>query len=622
MQLQIDKEKCENCASKNCIKECPKSLPLEAFECMHCLPEKALCKKACAYDAIEEIAEGVLAVNEKKCRGCGKCKKACQHNAMILANIHANEKARKCDLCAGKGFETSCMKACGENAIKLKEGETEIKGIEKALGWRIIYIKENGFALREDDERIISQTGGEKFYAIKNIPQLTLQEALLLKKALEEFQIKNEKKTKLFEFLKNFLKKNSIKLSEEQERYFFEILKNNISGFGILDSLLKDDELEEICLIGLGKENPLRVYHRVFGWLKTNAYFSSEETARNLINKMARESGRRLSLKTPNLNAVLPNGSRLNASIKPIAFSGINFTIRKFKTNPFTPLELLQNETVSAEILAFLWLSLQSDLSIIICGNTGSGKTSTLNALFSFIPSRERIIITEETPELVIPQEHVIKLNTCDEISMQELIIETLRMRPDRVIVGEIRNKEEVKSFVDTMLAGQGKGSFATFHAVSAQECINRLKALGVNENELNSLDLVIVQKRWDEIDLMHGTKKEVRKIVEITEYHNNALNELFSFDFKKKEWIAKNESKKVFVKLQKSFRMNEKELKEEIFRRTRLLEKLELEKFSLQEFFEFVNKFEENKTFREKTCEKKIYERKSPEEKIIKKNL
>lgn len=600
MQLILDKEKCENCSGKNCLKECPQKIELSGFNCKHCLPEKANCFNACAFGAIEEIASGVLGVNLEKCKGCGKCAKACEREGIVLVK----GKAKKCDLCADREFEMQCVKVCAEKAIEVKEGIVEVRGVERALGWRVFYITGGGGILREDEDRKIHFVGKEKFYSLKGVPQFTLQEALLLKKALGEFQVKDEKKKNLFGFFQKFLERKGIELNELQEKYFLDVLKSCIKGFGVLDYFLKDDELEEVCLIGLGKEKPLRVYHRTFGWLKSNAYFSSEEVAREIVNKMARVSGRRLSLKTPSLNAVLPNGSRLQASIKPIAFSGVNFTIRKFKAKPFTPLELLGNETVCSRVLAFLWLALQGDLSVVICGNTGSGKTSTLNALFSFVSASERVIVVEETPELVVPQEHLVKLNTCDEVQMGELITETLRMRPDRVVVGEVRSSGEVKAFVDTMLAGQGKGSFTSFHAVSALECVNRLKNLGAGEQDLNALDLVLVQKRWDEINLKEGVKREVRKLVQVCEIDGGRVRELFGFDFKKRKWVVKGESKKVFSKLEKNFSLSRKELGKEILRREKLLEKLALKEFSLDEFFSFVNKFEENKNFREEIYE------------------
>ena len=268
---------------------------------------------------------------------------------------------------------------------------------------------------------------------------------------------------------------------------------------------MKNENLEEIACIGTGKEKEILVYHNAFGWLKTNLYFSREDFAKELINKMGRVSGRRLSLKNPVLNAVLGNGDRLNASINPVAHQNINFTIRRFRQNPFTLLDLINLKTMSAESLAFLWLALQAAGSILICGNTGSGKTTTLNALFSFLPKDERVIIVEETPEVNVPQEHAVRLKTSEHISMQSLITETLRMRPDRVIVGEIRSTKEVSAFIDTILAGQGKGSFATFHAQSADECLSRLNALGIDKGYLESIDLIIVQKRWDKVDIEKG---------------------------------------------------------------------------------------------------------------------
>ena len=171
-------------------------------------------------------------------------------------------------------------------------------------------------------------------------------------------------------------------------------------------------------------------------------------------------------------------------------------TIRKFKQSPFSPKDLVETGTISDEALAFLWMAMQCDFNVLVAGSTGSGKTTTLNCLSAFIPMRERIIIVEETPEINIPHRHSVRLTVNSDIGvgMDELVSDTLRMRPDRVIGGEVRTAPEAKALMNTMLAGQGKGSIATFHALNSQEAVNRLRNLGINELDLGAINLVVVQ--------------------------------------------------------------------------------------------------------------------------------
>ncbi|MDO8647553.1 MAG: ATPase, T2SS/T4P/T4SS family [Candidatus Diapherotrites archaeon] len=312
--------------------------------------------------------------------------------------------------------------------------------------------------------RIVELKGKELLYCI-NLPELSIQEAGLLAEAFEEFKLLSnpefEELNNLEFFFKEFCDRNLVQIDSGQEEYLLEILRLSAFGFGPLSRLLENESIEEIAITGLGKEKPVRVFDRKLGWLKTNFSYANQSSVKNAVNKMARRLGKRLSMQNPRLNAMLPDGSRLSCSIEPVSFLGPNVTIRKFGKKPFSPLDLAANKTATAEALAFLQIAFQTDSSVLIAGNTGSGKTSLLNALFCFVPENERIIAVEETPELKIMHEHLIKLNVSEglNVGMKDLIIDSLRMRPDRVIVGEVRNSEEVLAFVDTMLAGQGKGS-------------------------------------------------------------------------------------------------------------------------------------------------------------------
>jgi len=552
---------CNSC--RKCLAVCGHKLDgIALLKCRHCAPGKAECMLACRRNAIYEVSNGILAVDPKVCNGCGACVAACTNGAISAVN----GKAVKCDLCALQDFRMPCISACAKKALKLCKSDSEIDEVERILGWRAYKIAE------EDKKKSIARGANYEIvdareglvYCILGIPELTIQEAKLLASVLSEFQEKNEeaKPRALEESLRRHCKRNFLELDAEQHNYLLKILELLVFGFGAISELLSNGNLEEIAVIGLGKNKPVYVYERTLGWLRTNLYFCNEQTLKDLVNKMARDIGRRLSMQTPRLNAALPSGERICATISPVSVSGPSLTIRKFRETPFTPNDLLNTRTISANALAFLQFALQTDCSMLICGNTGSGKTTTLNALFNFIPESERIIITEETPEINLRHKHVVRLNVADclQIRMPELIVDTLRMRPDRVIVGEIRNSEEVRSFIDTLLAGQGKGSYATFHAQTANEALVRLKSLGIEEIDLASIDLILVQRRWNVIG-RNSEHKEIRRITEVAEVQQEngsaGLNVLYAYDYKKDCLVAKNKSARVLGKIMKCYKFS-----------------------------------------------------------------
>ncbi len=422
----------------------------------------------------------------------------------------------------------------------------------------------------------------ENKYLIMCLPALCEKEKIFFSEAIEELKYSNAKietKADIYFFLKNYCLENLILLNKEQREKIIYWLEIEALNESILTPLLNDPDFEEIVINGANKS--ILVYHKTFGWLTTNICFTLEEKIKNVLNKMAAPLGRQLSYHTPIMNAVLKNGSRMNATMNPVAFSGINCTIRKFKENPFTPTDIIETKTISTEAMAFLWMCMQTNCSLLVCGNTGSGKTTTLNSLFCFLPKDERIVVVEETPELVLPQTHKVKLNTCEQlgIGLDKLIENTFRMRPDRVIVGEIRSKEECKAFINTMLAGQAKGSYATFHAESAEEALERMKTFNIEESALSSIDLIVVQKRINIIERKSGKRKEERKVTEICEVKKEngkiKTNMIFEFDFEENELRKKNPPSKTTDKIKKTFRTNDKGIQQIRKTKTKILEKI-----------------------------------------------
>jgi len=425
-----------------------------------------------------------------------------------------------------------------------------------ALGWRI---------LKSGEYRL-------------EIPQISPDEEKAIEALENRFKERaRERKPKSDEESREILKgllhehanENSIYLDNDQAEYLSKIAHMHIYGFGFLDLLLRDNEIEEISIIGL--EKPAYVYARNIGWKSVNACFSTHQCISDVVNKMARSLGRHITVQNPRLDAMLPDGSRLHASLPPV--SGGEITIRKFRARPFSPKELIGSKTFDAKSVALLSLIMQGDNSVLIAGNTASGKTTTMNALFSFVPENERVIIAEETPEINIPHEHSMRLVANREmgISLKDLVYDSLRMRPDRMIVGEVRNREEAEALFDVLLAGQARGSYATVHAQSAEEALSRLAALGISRMDMRSIDCIVVQRRMLLYDSKKRQSREVRRVVEIAAVGDKAIP-IFRYD-PGKDRLSEGNVQALLEKSAGKLGMSRQQLKKELDERERFIE-------------------------------------------------
>ncbi len=381
------------------------------------------------------------------------------------------------------------------------------------LGWRILERGEYRLdmpPLSSDEEQLIS-AAEERFREATRLRQTSGRE---------------ESEALVAELLRAVAQEKGLYLAREQEGYLGRVAFNHIYGFAFLEELVWNDEIEEISVIG--PQLPVYVYLRKKGWKSVNACFEREKDIADMANRMARGLGRHITLQNPRLDAMLPDGSRMHASLGPVSRGEI--TIRKFRASPFSPRELVDGGTMDAGAAALLSVLMQCDCSIMVAGNTASGKTTTLNSLFSFVPANERVLVTEQTPEIMVPHPHSLRLVASPEmgISLKDLVYDSLRMRPDRVIVGEVRDRGEAEALFDVLLSGQARGSYATFHAQSASEALSRLRSFGVCESDLDAIDCMVIQRRMLSYEPAAKKTYEVRRVVEIAAVRGGSAEAVF----------------------------------------------------------------------------------------------
>ena len=354
---------------------------------------------------------------------------------------------------------------------------------------------------------------------------------------VNEDKLLNDIKNFLFAKLANNSQNNII--SNEYLDNLARKLFQDLVGYGEIDPLIRDDNLEEIMVIGIDK--PVFVYHREYGMMKTNILFKDAGEVMNLIDSIARQINRRIDQESPILDGRLPDGSRVNATIPPISADGPSMTIRKFKRDPLTIIDLINSKTISVELAAFFWLCFDGlgvkSANAIISGGTSSGKTTTLNALSSFINPKERIITIEDTLELQIPHEHVIRMETRPsnvenrgELTMNDLVKNSLRQRPDRIIVGEVRGSEAITLFT---ALNTGHSGFGTLHSNDARETITRLTnaPMSVPNIMISAIDFIIMQNRIYRSDGV--SFRRISEVAEVSGIEEGViqLNKIFEWD-------------------------------------------------------------------------------------------
>ncbi len=334
-------------------------------------------------------------------------------------------------------------------------------------------------------------------------------------------QRRNIYRQRVMEILRN---SPELHIPERRFAFYAESVIREMVGYGIIDPLVVDDNLEEIMVIGAKK--PVYLFHRKYEMMSSNIEFYSDKEIIDLINRIARHVGRRVDISSPLLDARMPDGSRVNATIPPATVEGATLTIRKFRKEPYTIIDLIKNGTLSSEAAAFLWLCVDGlgakPANMLISGGTGSGKTTLLNCLASFIPDTERVVSIEDTAELALPLKHWVRMEARPpglegkgELTLDVLTKNSLRMRPDRIIVGEVRHDEAFTLF--TALNTGHDGCLGTIHANSPQETIIRVTSppMNVPEVMLAGLDIIIIEHKIH--DRRKGTIRRITEIAEVS---------------------------------------------------------------------------------------------------------
>jgi len=383
-----------------------------------------------------------------------------------------------------------------------------------------------------------------KIQKIKNRVHRSLMDRvnLSLLDTMEPDKAKNEIKG----FVLGLIDEEAEPLNAAEKALIAEEVCYEVLGFGPIEPLLHDSTVSDILV---------NTYANVFverrGILeRTNVQFQNNEHLMRIIEKIASSVGRRIDESSPMVDARLPDGSRVNAIIPPLSIDGPTLSIRKFSVDPYTMPDLINFKSLTPAMGEFLAAAVKAKTNIIVTGGTGSGKTTLLNVLSSFIPANERIITIEDSAELQLQQPHVVRLETRPpniegkgEVLQRDLVRNALRMRPDRIVVGEVRGAEAL-DMLQAMNTGHD-GSISTVHANSSRDALTRIEhmvgmagvpipALVVRQQMAAALNLVV------DVERMPDGRRVVTSIQEITGMEENVVNMQEIFGFEKKSVDSK----------------------------------------------------------------------------------
>jgi len=376
---------------------------------------------------------------------------------------------------------------------------------------------------------------------------------------------------KYAETAKSMIKKSFPDADNNTISFLTSFLLQRSLGLGDIEILRGDPNLEEIAINSATE--PVWVYHRKHGWVKTNIQLDDETQTKHFASMIGRKVGRQITVLNPMMDANLATGERFNATLMPISNFGNTITLRKFAAKPWTITDFIASTTISARAAALIWEGIQFELSMIVVGGTASGKTSLLNVISNFFPPNQRIISIEDTRELRLPKFlHWVPLSTRfpnnegkGEVTMLDLLVNSLRMRPDRILVGEIRRKEEAEVLFEAIHTGHSV--YATFHANDAQEAITRLTNPPINipKHMLPAVSMLLVQHR--------NRRTGLRRVFQLAEIMpDSSANILMQLDIQKDEMVDKNESKSYIKTLELFTGITREELQQHLEEKEKVL--------------------------------------------------
>ncbi|WP_094228689.1 type II/IV secretion system ATPase subunit [Methanolobus psychrotolerans] len=396
---------------------------------------------------------------------------------------------------------------------------------------------------------------------------------------VEEIDEENDDREAVLESkIRSIIKDYTIEITPPMLEKISYYIKRDFVRFGKIDALMKDDSIEDVS--GNGHNVPIFLYHRAHQNIATNVVYEEDEL-NSFIIQMAQRSGKHISVAEPMVDATMPDGSRIQMTLgTSVTAHGSTFTIRKFSDTPITPVDLIKWGTFSSESMAYLWLCIENNKSLIYAGGTASGKTSSLNAVSLFIPEKAKVITLEDTRELKLPHPNWIPSITRDSftadergaVDMYDLLKAALRQRPEFLLVGEVRGKEALTLF---QAMSTGHTTFSTMHADSVASAIHRLEnpPISVPRTMIQALDIMSIQSQT------YTKGKRVRrniKLVEIIDIDPNTrnirTNDIFVWDSESDMFIRTGESKALFdIKMRRGW--GQGRIDQELYYRQKILE-------------------------------------------------
>ena len=409
--------------------------------------------------------------------------------------------------------------------------------------------------------RILYDTMANEYFYEAIEPKLTQEESELLD-VLKEILVeslellddaeKAQKENYLRRQADGVLRELGVELHPVSKERIMYYVNRDFTRYGPIDVVMTDPQVEDVSCDGV--RVPFYIYHRKYGSIPSNLKFDSAEELDSFVVWLAQRSGKHISVAQPMLDATIPDGSRLQATLgMHVTKRGSSFTIRRFRENPFTPLDLVRFKTMSPEMMAYLWLAIENGQSMLICGGTASGKTTTLNAILLFIPPQMKIVSIEDTRELNLPHENWVPLLTragfggksthtgkaAGEIDMFDLLTAALRQRPQYMMIGEVRGPE---AFVVFQAMATGKSAYTTFHADDVQAMVHRLENDPINLPRalVAALDIVLLQaqvkvgtdmtRRVKALVEVVGTDPESNELITNSAYTWNPADDTFNY--------------------------------------------------------------------------------------------